>query len=202
MGAAFAPVIAILAAGESRRFGQPKQLADMGGEPLLRRVVGHAIAAQRPTIVVLGAHAERVRTALTGLLVDIVINSDWAAGLGTSIACAAAHVQATHPDCSGLLLCLADQPFVDSAAMQRLLDAHRSAPEQIQVADYGDACGPPCLFPRNWLPQLARLQGSQGARNLLRQHPDAMHKVPMPEAQMDIDTPDDLRHALLMLAPP
>src|SRR5690348_4030085 len=79
------PVL-LLAAGNSTRMGRPKQLLDYRGRPLLRHSVEQALgSACRPVMVVLGAEADACRAAIGDLPVEIVVNADWAEGMGSSI---------------------------------------------------------------------------------------------------------------------
>ncbi len=69
-------------------------------------------------------------------------------------------------------------------------------PGRIIAADHGSTLGPPCLFPRRWYPELAALSGPQGARSLLLKHAAEVEPLPLPQAAIDIDTPEDYRHLL------
>ena len=76
----------VLAAGESTRFGQPKQLLDWRGEPFVRAVAKTALeAGLSPVIVVTGANAEQVEVAVQDLPVQIVRNPEWQSGQASSI---------------------------------------------------------------------------------------------------------------------
>ena len=76
------PVILLLAAGEGRRYGGIKQLADIQGEPMVRRAARAALGHGVPVVVVLGAHAEQVgpcsTTCLYGLPASTVGCKVWA----------------------------------------------------------------------------------------------------------------------------
>jgi molybdenum cofactor cytidylyltransferase len=76
----------ILAAGESTRYGQIKQLLDWRGEPFVRAVARTALdAGLSPVVVVTGANAEKIESAVTGLNVGVARNADWKSGQGSSI---------------------------------------------------------------------------------------------------------------------
>jgi len=85
--AAHEPVAGVvLAAGESSRYGQPKQLLEWKGEPFVRVVAKRALdAGLSPVIVVTGANAEQVESAVKDLNVRIVRNNEWKSGQASSI---------------------------------------------------------------------------------------------------------------------
>jgi CTP:molybdopterin cytidylyltransferase MocA len=186
--------IVLLAAGNSSRFGSPKLLSPIGpsGDSTL---IGHAARAalqtNAPLFVVTGAYAEKITAALEGVQATLIHNSDWEEGMGTSIGTAFRHLLKEENSFDAAIVCPADMPLVGAAQFQRLMDAHSQAPQGIIVSDLGDAQGPPCLFPRHYFHELAQLRGPQGARTLLKEHKAEIISIAMPEAAMDIDTPDD-----------
>ena len=76
----------VLAAGESARFGRPKQLLDWHGQPFVHAVAQNALdAGLSPVVVVTGANAEQVGAAVMDLDVNVVRNAEWKSGQGSSI---------------------------------------------------------------------------------------------------------------------
>lgn len=181
----------LLAAGEARRFGSPKQLAPVEGVALVRRSAQAIVDAGLSLFVVTGAHAEAVHHALDGLPLTLLHNALWRDGMGRSIACAMESVAETAVD--GAMICLGDQPHVGAAQLRRLLDMHAQAPGGITAADHGSVIGPPCVFARRHFAALAQLRGPQGARALLTSYAADVLRVPMPEAGVDIDTLEQYR---------
>jgi len=178
----------ILAAGGSSRMGEPKQLLRVNGEPLIRRAVQTALdSICKSVIVVLGAEASRVRDALAGLAVQTVENKAWADGMGTSIH---AGVEAVG-DADGLVLMLADQPLVSSETINRLVLTHQAANRPIVASQYAGTVGVPVYFAREYFPHLLALRPEQGCKGLILAHPDQTIRLACPEAEADIDTPQD-----------
>ena len=181
----------LLAAGGSRRFGSPKQLARFRGRPLL----AHALDAARgalpsaPLIVVVGAAALRVRLAVrrTHRGAHIVANPDWKLGMATSLR---AGLAATPPGARAALVLLVDQPGVDAAALKRLVTAWRRRRGTPAASRYAGKTGVPAVLPRRHWRALRDLRGDEGARALLRDN--RVTYVDMPEAALDVDTPADL----------
>lgn len=185
------PVILMLAAGEGRRFGGAKQLVDLAGEPMCRRVARQLLALDCPLVVVTGAHAGVVEPALRDLPLDIVRNEDWPRGLGSSLGCGVRHARRTHYDPSGVLVCLGDQPLIDHRHLRRLLDRHREQPDRLLGTSHGGLTVPPVLFPADCLDELATWRKGEGARRLIEREAARVECVPVTE-HPDVDTPADL----------
>lgn len=188
--AAGLPVL-LLAAGASRRFGASKQLASIDGVPMVRRVACDALEAGGPVIVVLGAHATEVGTALSGLPLQIVLNPSWERGMGDSLAAGARALGEQHREASGVLVLLGDQPRVGGTALKRMIALHRDQPRRILATAHSDTAGPPALFPRDLFDALASCCGERGARDLLQAHAARLLLLHDIDAR-DVDTRDDL----------
>lgn len=190
--------IVLLAAGAGERYGSIKQLAPIEGEPMLRHVARGLLELGTPMVVVTGAHAAEVETALTGLPVAIERHAGWADGMGSSLAAGIRRAATDHPGASGALLCLADQPLLDIALLRRMLARHRVAANAILATTRDGADGPPVLFPRDCFATLARWSGPRGARALLAREAQRVERFAT-STTLDVDTPADLqsvRHAL------
>jgi len=182
--------VIILAAGASRRFGRPKQLARIGGVPMLQLAMSRAQAFAGPAVtVVLGANAADIVQGLSRSGVSVVVSRDWDEGIASSIR---AGIKSLSSQSAAALLMLADQPAVTSSDLQRLADSWRRDERAIAAARYGDGCGVPAIFPRSYFPLLLGLRGDRGAQALLRSPRSHCSAVPMPSAVLDVDTPEDL----------
>ena len=183
----------LLAAGESRRLGFPKQLVRWRARPL----IAHALQAMQeavprgPCIVVIGAHAQRLRSTIRRVspAATVVANSRWAEGLATSLR---AGIAAVPRDARAVLITLVDQPRVDSRALRRLLRAWCRKPGLPAAARYDGRAGVPAVLPRRSWRAARSLTGDSGARGLLR-GAVPITLVDTPEAAVDIDTLADLQ---------
>lgn len=180
----------VLAGGASRRLGRAKQLIEIDGEPLLRRVT-RAVLATQPLdcVVVLGHDAERMRGALNGLSVRCAIAEDYASGMSASLR---AGLAALDPRCAGALIVLTDQPALAAAHLLALLDAWRARPDHAVASAYADVLGVPALLPRAWFAEIANLHGDVGARDLLRAKASAVITITAPALAQDVDTAADI----------
>jgi molybdenum cofactor cytidylyltransferase len=181
----------ILAAGGSSRMGAVKQLLDVGGKPLVARVVDAALSARaRPVVVVLGANAELVEAALAGRVIIAVRNPDWSAGLSSSIRVGLAALVSAEPSIEAVLLAPCDQPSLSSDAIIRLSGLYRTT-GLIAAAHYHGRNGAPAVFGRECFDALGRLTGDEGARRLLNGDAESVAELDLPELGIDLDTPED-----------
>ncbi|HJV91123.1 MAG TPA: nucleotidyltransferase family protein [Holophagaceae bacterium] len=177
----------VLAAGASRRLGQPKQLVALAGEALLRRAVRMALEAGCGAVIpVLPREHARYLAVLEGLEVSPCINLQAEEGMGASLRAGA---DALPGAAEGALVMTVDQVAVDTALLRRLLAAWRTEPHRPAGCAYDGQVGIPALFPRSHFPGLRACRGDQGARGLLG---GALH-VPFPRGGEDLDTPEDLQ---------
>lgn len=182
--------ILLLAAGASTRLGQPKQLVRMGGQSLLERACDAALSIENQGVtVVLGAHCEAIRPSVEQLPVQILVNENWASGMGSTIAYGMDNLP---PDTDAVLLLLCDQPFVSTDLLNDLVSKWQQHPAHIVASAYSDSYGPPAVFGKDFFAGLAALKGQQGAKKLMQQHTEKLLLVDFPEGLLDIDTPADL----------
>ncbi|MGF1512248.1 MAG: NTP transferase domain-containing protein [Elainellaceae cyanobacterium] len=185
----------VLAAGASTRLGEPKQLLRHREHSLLRTTLETAIASVcDPVAVVLGAYAEQIQPEVPQSA-TVLRNPQWDVGMGTSICCGVQWLEAHSPDAEAIVLLVCDQPFVTTALVNQLVNAHRATRKAIAASAYSGTVGVPALFDRSLFLALKRLS-RQGAKPLLARHPDAICAVPFPEGAVDIDTSADVQRWL------
>jgi molybdenum cofactor cytidylyltransferase len=190
----------ILAAGASTRMGSPKQLLLLDGQPLVVRAATAALdAGAWPVVVVLGAHAEKIRPVLARLPVLIVENSSWPEGMAASIRTGITTLTQFSRTLDAALIALCDQPAFTPAVIAQLLAAQPTTGRSIVAARYSSRHGAPALLLREHFPALAALTGEAGARELLNGDPTRVAAVDLPALAHDLDTPAD--YAVFKSAP-
>lgn len=184
--------VVVLAAGGSGRMGRAKQLLPYLGRTLVEHAVRTALASgANEVVVVVGAEAAQIRERLRGLRVQIVENREWAEGMGGSISLG---VGALGDSVERVVVALGDQPRVTPQHLRAL----GLAGGAIVASSYDGLLGAPCAFAQSEFPSLLALTGDQGARAILRRDPERVEVVVFEDANVDIDTPEDIR----FLVPP
>jgi molybdenum cofactor cytidylyltransferase len=187
------PVLGVvLAAGGSTRMGRPKQLAELGGRPLLAHALAATeVAALDRVVVALGGSAGEVLDRVELGRAEPLVVEGWRAGMGHVLAGTLARAGG---DWAAVVVLLGDQPLVPGAAVTRVVEAWRAGAGPVVTATYGGRPGHPRLFDRRLLPDLLRLTGDTGARDLLAAHPEWVHRVEVGDlgSDADIDVEADL----------
>jgi len=184
----------ILAAGPSSRFGKgpPKQLAVFEGETLLARTARRALASSlAEVVVVLGFEAEAIAPALAGLEARTVRNPEWAEGQSTSVR---AGLSALDTVAAAVLFLTCDQPFLDTAVIDRIVATWRETDAAIVVPTWRGRHGSPVLFDRSLFGELRGISGDAGGRQLFARHESEIAAVELDDEGplLDVDTLDDL----------
>jgi molybdenum cofactor cytidylyltransferase len=192
------PVIVLLAAGEGSRFGGAKQLANIAGEPMVRRVARRLLETDIPVIAVTGAYADDVEIVLDDLPLSMIRCEDWQLGMGNSLAAGVREAVRLFPQSTAVLICLADQPMLDKASIETFLQRHKQASDRILASEHDGTKGPPVLFPQDCFAALMMLSGARGARSLLEQHAARVEVMTSIEG-IDVDTPEDLKQVWMRL---
>lgn len=189
----------VLAAGASRRMGRPKLLLELGGVPLIRHVVERAQTADvGDVVVVVGPNRAEIAAALAGTRARLVDNPDYATGMASSLRVG---LQALAPETQAVVVVLGDQPFLETAVINRLIATYRASGRPIVVPVYAGQRGNPVLFDRSLFEELARQQGDQGGRAVVAADPARVAEVQVPASlpQRDVDTWEDYQAARALL---
>jgi molybdenum cofactor cytidylyltransferase len=181
----------VLAAGMSKRMGMPKQLLRIAGKPVLEHTLNNVRGSEACEIVlVLGHAADEVEKEVSIEGIKVVRNESYQQGMGTSLR---AGLAAVDPNAKAALIVLADQPFVQAATLNRLIEYHSSAQPQIVIPMYRGFRGNPVLLDRSIFPELRELNGDVGCRAIFGSHTENIRKLAVDDAGilLDIDNRDD-----------
>mgnify|MGYP002784327571 CR=1 FL=1 len=184
--------ILIIAAGASVRLGSPKQLLPWGKTTLLGNTVELALNTGIKNInLVLGAHFEEVKASVSNYKLNIHYHASWQQGMGSSIAFGVTQILQQQRNTEAIIILLADQPLIDSAFINRLLECNAQYPQQIIATSYGNRFGVPAIFPNFFFTDLIGLKGDTGAREVLNNLNTPIIAVDGENKLTDIDTLGD-----------
>jgi molybdenum cofactor cytidylyltransferase len=179
----------LLAAGAGRRFDGCKQLALIDDKPLVRRTL-EALAcvfAEQPYIV-LGAHRVDIRPVVEDIA-QVIDHPGWQQGMGSSIARGVTEIEARERY-DGILVSLADQFRLTPGDFDQLIE--RFDGDRIVAAYYANSHGVPAIFPATMFERLKQLDAERGAKSMLVEMQQEIVSLPMPTAEIDIDTVADV----------
>ncbi len=190
----------VLAAGESRRMGTPKQLLPFAGRTILQCVVDTLLAAGvDEVIVVLGHLAEQVRAVLDSRPVRPVVNPLHRQGMLSSVKCG---VRAIGAEYDAVLFALGDQPQIASSVVREVMSHYRKGNAGIVIPRYGEKKGHPIIMNlHTYRDAILNLPEDVGLNALVQAHADDVHLIDMgaEEIVRDIDNRDDYARELARL---
>ena len=178
----------VMASGIGKRFGANKLLQDLEGKPLYRWAL-EAIPMERFSQVIVVTGHEPVAAAAAERGFSVICNDRPEDGVSRTIRMG---LEAAG-NCDGALFMTADQPLLTGETIKELMDAFAKAPDCIHGASHDGVRGNPCVFPREFFPELMQLQGDRGGAAVIRQHPERLRLTEVPAEELfDCDTPEAL----------
>ncbi|MGD0490988.1 MAG: nucleotidyltransferase family protein [Steroidobacteraceae bacterium] len=185
--------IVVLSAGFSVRLGRPKALTRIRGVTLLQRTVRTlAPLTTGRVIVVLPPRASRARAELRSQRVDFAESRQRVRGLSASVKCGLLRARYS----AGVLLLPVDLAWLERGEIARLIGRWRSSRRAVVARRVGRRAGTPLILPRHLYPEALRVAGDLGLRELANGLPrDELKLLDLPSADLDVDTPADLRRA-------
>jgi len=175
----------LLAAGESKRMGEPKLLLPFGSSTILEQAVDNLLNSRvDEVIVVVGDKAQEMIKRIASRPVKVAINPVYHEGMSTSIVKGLSPVDNR---AVAIMLALADQPFIDSETIDRLIEAFFSHDKGIAIPAYKGKRGHPIIFSIKYKEELLGLKGDVGGRQIIKEHPDDTLEVAVNSQSINID---------------
>lgn len=184
--------IIILAAGNSSRLGQPKQLLAFKDTTLLKNTI--EAASLLPNVIVLvvvGSNHQQIKKELNSSKIKISFNEDWESGMSSSIVKGLNDLLLINPQIENCIISVCDQPFISHSVFENLLKEYTKTGKGIVASAYSETVGTPVLFNKKYFKDLLGLKGHEGAKKIINQYLNDSVAVPFEKGNIDIDTPED-----------
>ncbi len=187
----------ILAAGSSGRMGSPKQLLPYNNSTLLKNVlIPVSKLFPQSTYLVLGANADLIQANIAPGDYRIILNTHWTNGMAGSVITGLQAAANDFPDLDAVIFLAADQPYVTASHIASMVDSYLSTDKPIIASTYNGSIGVPALFDRKLFPELEKLKGDAGARQIINQAGEAVWSIPLANGHIDIDTPEQYKQLI------
>ena len=182
----------ILAAGNSKRLGKPKQLLQLDGQYLLERTQAMLQNCCDQVFTVLGANHPIIMNRIK--IEQPIINNQWPNGMGTSLTLGLKKIQS---DADFVLIALSDQPLIKAFHYHLLCQTQRKNPNKMVASSYANTQGVPASFPQRFYPDLLQAAANnQGAQVILKNNKQKRIDLACPAAAFDVDTQEDWRKVI------
>lgn len=198
--------IVLLAAGRSSRLGQPKQLVELDGKPLILRQCELALNITKEVYCVLGFESELMADVIKHLPIKLIFNEQWHQGMSSSMT---SGITALSDDITHAMILLVDQWKITASDLSQLIGTSKDNPHCIIQSEFliDDTCGdnlesetslsmvagPPVIFPKNFCIKLTSSDGDQGGRKIVQKYKSSTIRVSIEHAGADLDTPEQLK---------
>lgn len=182
----------VLAAGGSKRMGQPKMVLPWGEDTVIGKVVRTLKESGLVKIlVVTGGTSQLVEKAVNGLAVQVLQNPDYSKG-DMLISCQVG-LQGLDPEVEAAFIVLGDQPQIEARVVKSILHTYASNPALLLVPSYQMHRGHPWIVARSLWPAIMELRPPQTLKDFLAKHADQITYLPTDSASVlqDLDTPED-----------
>ena len=183
----------LLAAGSSKRMGQPKQLLPLGSKPIIRHCLDNLAAAGiRNTVVVLGQNGSKILDSVKELPVQVVFNKTPDSEMAESVRIG---LRTLHGSSSGVLVHLSDHPLVSVETLKSLVQCHVETPDRIIIPLYKGRRGHPTLFPK---PVIDEVFDGLNLRDIINRDSSRIRFLNVDDegVVLDIDTKEDYERIL------
>jgi len=186
----------LLAAGESRRMGEFKQLLTLDGKTFIERCVDNLLAARLGEVVVVtGYRDEDVRRAVGNRPVRFAHNADYREGMSSSLKRGVESLSKTARAC---LIALVDQPQISVDIFNRVIQEYENHQPLIVIPTCEGRNGHPVILDLKLREEILSMDPAEGLRQVVYAHASEIRRVDVAQESvlMDFDLPEDYRRAL------
>jgi len=183
----------ILAAGQSKRMGTPKQLLPFNGQPMIADICKKLVSLDLHSIAcITGSENNLIEKVINKFPMQAIYNADFKQGMNSSLV-TGINSLSSHNNLEGVLITLADQPTIPLAHYQLMVATFNQNTQSIVSTSYGDSYGVPSIFPSSLFSELQDLGMDKGAKSIIKKYLDKTKFILCEEALNDIDSPEDYR---------
>ena len=178
----------VMAAGNATRYQRNKLAAIVPGTPTIE-YAHDAVPAERFSVVTVVTQYPEIEkmAAQRGFTVIRNEHPDW--GISHTIRLGTEAMI----NCNAILYMVADQPLLDDASVERILECWRQHPCNIVGASHNGKRGNPCIFPKEYFEELMALEEDHGGNTVIRRYPDRLLTVEVAKEELtDVDTREAL----------
>lgn len=180
----------IMAAGNAARFGENKLLAEYRGKPLIAYALDCVPKALFDRVCVVTQYPQ-IKTLAAEHGFDVLVNDRPEDGISYTIRLGTEALA----DCDAILYLVADQPMLQAASVEAVVQAWMHNPDRIAGAASGDRRGNPNIFPKRFYKELCALEGDRGGSRIISAHEDDFLPVQIARQELfDCDTKQELQN--------
>ncbi|MDY6861687.1 MAG: nucleotidyltransferase family protein [Thermodesulfobacteriota bacterium] len=155
----------ILAAGESKRMGRPKQLLSLGNQTVIQRVVDNFVNSKvDEVIVVLGFCWKEIEFSIQNKPIKTVLNKAYSNGMSSSIR---KGLSSLSRESDAFFIALGDQPLIKKDLINMLIEKFENSKKGIIVPVFKGRRGHPVLFSSRYKKDFNILKGDEGGKRIL-----------------------------------
>jgi len=181
----------LLAAGESRRMGDFKQLLRLGEKTFVAHCADQLLASGVGELIVVTGHREGdVRQALGDRPVRFAHNADYRSGMASSIKCG---IRAATEKARGFLIALVDQPQIQAETIRHLIQVFEKGKPRIVIPRYDGRNGHPIILDERLRDEILNMNEEDGLRQVVREHEGETRRIDVSSRAVvdDCDLPED-----------
>lgn len=179
----------ILAAGNSSRLGQVKQLVHRSDRSMIQYIYEQCVNSNLgSTYILTGAYHEEISQEVPSA--SVIYNPNWKDGMGSTIAFALQEIKSEELD--GVVIILSDQIYFSSSILYDLINEANSSKSKVVNCQYQNGMGPPTYFDKSLFEELKKLGGENGAHSIVKKYFTKRSFIQFPKGHLDIDTQEDL----------